>query len=633
MSTINKKKTGPKAGSKNDSTKTLADWYKVCNDFHTLGTKMSRTQFLKSDLTSEKFSGTQSEQMTFSNNYKKYLQKELDPDGGDRKRKRTPMYPELEKKLVEYIELRAASYTRDKLGLSWSLMRARALKYAKELNIENFEASDGWIEKVLKRNNLVGIKMHGEAGDMSDEKHKEIMSEWDDKVWKPALEWLVEDGEDDTEKLMDRIYNADQTGLYHQKLPNRMYVKKDQKKNYAGAKQMKDKNRITLMVCTAASGRKVALSIIGKAKNPLCFTHLPKKPMPYRNQKNAWFTKDVTLWWILNVLKPAHEKKHGRHVRALLLLDNCSAHKLSEAQLRMLPEWLKIVFLPPNVTNRSQPADMGMIASLKVGYKTIMLGKLLDIFDEEGGYEEAARRRKNTRKGCRGLDVGGKATILDAMLILNEIWDHDGKYAREDGIRRCWRKAGILPTNMATIINQDLGTNSIPNCNKVLNKEDSRNLCELMCKLQVKTFENQVDTNSIAIALQNSIADEDKLSMDELSSIADNWVNIEDEPEVVNVTIDEEIEAIENEILESTEVDDDQEPEVDVLAATIDDNDKLTKAQAEDMVSQLKFNCRHLGVDEDAFNHLDQFIRLVRNAKAKKSMKQDSMHSFFPSKK
>jgi len=64
-----------------------------------------------------------------------------------------------------------------------------------------------------------------------------------------------------------------------------MYVKKDQKKNYYGAKQMKDKNRITLMVCTAASGRKVALSIIGKAKNPLCFTHLPKKkPMPSRGR-------------------------------------------------------------------------------------------------------------------------------------------------------------------------------------------------------------------------------------------------------------------------------------------------------------------------------------------------------------
>ena len=74
-----------------------------------------------------------------------------------------------------------------------------------------------------------------------------------------------------------------------------MYVKKDEKKNYAGAKQMRDKTRITLMVCTAASGRKVPLSIIGKPKNPRCFKDV-QKPMLYMNQGNAWFTKDVTVW-------------------------------------------------------------------------------------------------------------------------------------------------------------------------------------------------------------------------------------------------------------------------------------------------------------------------------------------------
>ena len=86
-------------------------------------------------------------------------------------------------------------------------------------------------------------------------------------MWKPALEWVTEDGDDSTEELMDRLYNVDRTGLYHQKLHKCMYVKKDQKKNYAGAKQMKDNTSITFMVCTVASGRKVALSIIGKAKN------------------------------------------------------------------------------------------------------------------------------------------------------------------------------------------------------------------------------------------------------------------------------------------------------------------------------------------------------------------------------
>ena len=36
----------------------------------------------------------------------------------------------------------------------------------------------------------------------------------------------------------------------------------------------------------------------------------------------------------------------------------------------MLPEWLKIVLLSPDITNRSHlPVwDMGVIASLKIGY-------------------------------------------------------------------------------------------------------------------------------------------------------------------------------------------------------------------------------------------------------------------------
>jgi len=38
-----------------------------------------------------------------------------------------------------------------------------------------------------------------------------------------------------------------------------------------GAKQMKSKERITLMVAVATSGSKVPLSIVGKAKQLQCF--------------------------------------------------------------------------------------------------------------------------------------------------------------------------------------------------------------------------------------------------------------------------------------------------------------------------------------------------------------------------
>eukprot|EP00978_Attheya_sp_CCMP212_P015924 scaffold41272_cov37-Attheya_sp.AAC.2 len=78
---------------------------------------------------------------------------------------------------------------------------------------------------------------------------------------------------------------------------------------------------------------------------------------------------------------------------------------------------------------------MGMIASLKVGYKLEMLGRLLAIFDLEGGFQQAAVSCGRQRRGCKGLAYGGKAHILDAMNILDYIWGQDGKYAYNDSIQ------------------------------------------------------------------------------------------------------------------------------------------------------------------------------------------------------
>ena len=50
---------------------------------------------------------------------------------------------------------------------------------------------------------------------------------------------------------------------------------------------------------------------------------------------------------------------------------------------------------------------------------------LLDLFDVEGGFEDAKRRRDLTPRECKGLDVGGKATVLDAIKILDSIWSSD----------------------------------------------------------------------------------------------------------------------------------------------------------------------------------------------------------------
>ena len=284
--------------------------------------------------------------------------------------------------------------------------------------------------------------------------------------------------------------------------------------------------------------------------------------------------------------------------------------------------WLKIVFLPPNVTNKHQPADMGMIASLKVGYKTKILMQLLEVFDKEGGYEEAARLRKSTRKGCRGLQLGGKATILDAMYILDEIWKNDARYALVTGIRRCWRKADILPIAMETLINQEEGSAG-RNSTKVMSDEDCKELCGIMSKLQVKTRASGLNTNTDGHGLQNSFAgDENELTEEEMAIMAENWVDIEDQPLVMNAYIDGVMEKEESEMEVENELNDDDDEEPETKAPTLDDKKKIPLSQLESMIYDIKESY------PEGFDELDKFIRKIRSEKAKKPKEQRTLHSF-----
>ena len=204
---------------------------------------------------------------------------------------------------------------------------------------------------------------------------------------------------------------------------------------------MKDKTRFTLMVSTAADGSRQPLAVIGKSKKTRCFDLL-SHPLPYRNQTKAWFDKVVTKWWIESVFWSDHAIKN-ENKNCILILDNCSAHKI---EYSTFSPHLTVKFLPPNVTSGHQPADMGMIAGLKIGYKGNYLRSLLRIFDEGGGYSRASELRSRQRPGCKGLAFGGKPHILDAMCILDEIWSgRTGKFISDESIQRCWRKADILP--------------------------------------------------------------------------------------------------------------------------------------------------------------------------------------------
>jgi len=349
------------------------------------------------------------------------------------------------------------------------------------------------------------------------------------------------------------VWNADQTGLYYRKLPDRIYVDKDRKNSVRGVKAMKDKSRITIMVCISAEGEKAPLSVVGKPVSPECFRLLNnrnKPPLAYTHQGNAWFDREVTVWWINHVFWPHAKRVHGE-VQVVLLLDNCPAHVGIDP--KKLPSLVKLIFFPPNLTSRHQPADMGIIAALKVGYKTSVLRYLLSICDDEETWKNNKEAAKLQQRGCTGISYGEPAHILDAMEILGGVWNNADKYVTSDCICRCWRKADCLPAAMTADLARDYGS-ARPKKNAKLDSADLDELCDVMMKLSAHEASQNVCSLQKSFAVETR-DDGEQWSPEQIADMAQTWVDIESDIDVINCEIDEHLAALDAGAEESSDSD------------------------------------------------------------------------------
>ena len=221
-------KRGPRQSSTREETKSLQDWYIVCNLYRRENPKeetatISKAAFLRSDMSGNRFSGTVSEQNTFGKRLKQYDAGELKPSQNVRFRE--GMYPLIEDRLINYLDLRQKKYLRDKCGVSWMYLEHKAKEFKKQVETDHplyksFQASPGWLSNVLKRHNKLGVTLHGEASDISPEVRKATMAKWL-VLFHAAIE--------DNDIHPACLYNPDEFGLFYQKLPNRMYVDSGQK--------------------------------------------------------------------------------------------------------------------------------------------------------------------------------------------------------------------------------------------------------------------------------------------------------------------------------------------------------------------------------------------------------------------
>jgi hypothetical protein len=107
------------------------------------------------------------DQRTFNRALKKFCQGSLKND--DYKRSKSSPYDVVKAKLLEYIELREHLYKPDKCGLSWSVLKHKALYFAKPLGHKDFRAGDYFIKRVLDSGNKRCMSLHGKGMEMSEE--------------------------------------------------------------------------------------------------------------------------------------------------------------------------------------------------------------------------------------------------------------------------------------------------------------------------------------------------------------------------------------------------------------------------------------------------------------------------------
>ena len=102
-------------------------------------------------------------------------------------------------------------------------------------------------------------------------------------------------------------------------------------------------------------------------------------PVTYRSQKNAWVDTTIFSSWFHDTFVPGVQSKlqsMGIEPKALLILDNCSAHP-DEELLVSADGLVTAKFLPPNVTSLIQPMDQGVLESLKRRYRKSLLRDIL----------------------------------------------------------------------------------------------------------------------------------------------------------------------------------------------------------------------------------------------------------------
>ena len=185
-----------------------------------------------------------------------------------------------------------------------------------EMGLDEFTASNGWLESFKKLHGVKASVLNGESADVNED----VVRDWSVHVVDICAGYEPKD-----------IFNADETGVFFRTLPNQsLVVKGDACK---GSKLAKD--RITALMACSAAGEKLPLLVIGKSAKPRAFKGYPVESLgvTYRHNKKAWMTTVLFTEWLKSVDNKMKMQK--RHTLMLRQLWRPPRHKTGQCEARL----------------------------------------------------------------------------------------------------------------------------------------------------------------------------------------------------------------------------------------------------------------------------------------------------------
>ena len=363
---------------------------------------------------------------------------------------------------------------------------------------QHFTASSGWLCRFCKCHRIRELSLQGEKLSADQPAAEDFV---------PKFREFVKEGQ----YSLDQVFNCDESGLYYKLMPKKSLAA-DFERTADGHKTQKE--RVTISACSNATGTiKLPLLLIGKAKNPRCFKRVCRANLPvtYDSQRNAWVNAQLFTSWFHNHFVPTAQAKlreMGLEPKAVLLLDNCSAHP-NEEELVSADGLVVAKFLPPNVTSLIQPMDQGVLVSIKRRYRRKILEELI----------------LQDSVGVSIIDFLKGINLLKVAEMVAAAW----KEVKENTLRLSWRK--ILPLESADAVDNlevpttssqddDLSTEQFQTQLEMLGQDMSENEIDewLNEDCNDNGYEHMGDAETTAEVLQSN---ESELSDDDETSTAE----------------------------------------------------------------------------------------------------------------